>query len=166
MTSGLSTGPLMPEDVSEIPAAFAAIGWNKPASQYQRYLAEQESGERAVLVARVRGEFSGYLTIVWASAYEPFRTAGIPEIADLNVLPKWRRQGIATRLMDQAEALVAEHSSIIGIGVGMDADYGPAQRMDTVTVDDALVLMITKSDSQISLGVLCALHGEIRTGLC
>src|SRR5438552_2058169 len=51
------------EDIEPISAAFAAIGWNKPASQYARYLAEQEAGQRTVLVAFQEDAFVGYLTI-------------------------------------------------------------------------------------------------------
>jgi hypothetical protein len=37
--------------------------------------------------------FAGYACILWRSGYEPFRQAGIPEIADFNVLPAHRRRG-------------------------------------------------------------------------
>ena len=66
-------------DIVPIAAAFAAIGWNKPAAQYERYLAEQEAGQRTVLVAFLDGAFVGYLTICWQSEYPPFAEAGIPE---------------------------------------------------------------------------------------
>ena len=116
-------------DVRSITSAFAAIGWDKPASQYQRYLAEQRRGERLVLVAFQDESFAGYLTIAWQSGYAPFREAGIPEIVDFNVLPQLRRRGIGSRLMDEAEQRVAERSGVVGIGVGMDPGYGAAQRL-------------------------------------
>ena len=101
-------------------------GGGKPESLYERYLREQEAGERVVLVADT---FAGYGTIRWESTYEPFRKEGIPEVMDLNVLPEYRRRGVASALMDEAERRVAAVSPVIGIGVGMYADYGPAQRM-------------------------------------
>ncbi len=110
-------------------SAFTDIGWDKPASQYRRYFSEQERGERDVLVAFVDDEFAGYVTVMWNPEYPSFRSEGIPEIQDLNVLPKFRRKGIATRLMDEAERMVAKRSSVVGIGAGMTADYGAAQRM-------------------------------------
>jgi len=156
-------------DAQKIAAAFAAIGWqsHKPAEQFDRYFAEQQRSERAVLVAQLDEAFAGYVTIVWASAYEAFRSAGIPEIADFNVLPALRRRGIGTALMDAAEALAAERSETVGIGVGLYPDYGPAQRlyvlrgyvpdgrgiawrgrnaepMDAVVVDDDLTLHLTR----------------------
>ncbi|MET7277155.1 GNAT family N-acetyltransferase [Kribbella sp. NPDC005582] len=119
--------PLQPEDPPVIGAAFDEIGWNKPVSQYERYLQEQRDGTRDVLVAWVDGEFAGYVTVRWESPYEPFN--GIPEIQDFNVLPKLRRQGIGSSLMDAAEALVATRSDVVGIGVGLYSHYGSAQRM-------------------------------------
>lgn len=155
------------EDADPIAVAFAAQGWRKPAAQYRDYLREQEAGARDVLVAEVDGEFAGYVTIVWESDYLPFRTAGIPEIVDLNVLIKHRRRGVATALLDKAERRIAGRSPEAGIGVGMTADYGAAQRLyvlrgyqpdgrglavrgvaaqhgDHVTVDDDLTLYLTK----------------------
>lgn len=158
---------LRPGDPVEISAAFAAIGWHKPPSQYEGYLAEQAAGTRAVLVARLDDGFAGYLTLCWCSGYPPFRESGIPEIQDLNVLPHARGRGIASRLLDEAEARAARRSTSIGIGVGLYADYGPAQAlyvrrgyvpdgrgialrgqrvnaMDLVRVDDDLALYVVK----------------------
>ena len=120
---------LEPGDIQPIAAAFAEIGWNKPASQYEEYLLEQQTGAREVLVACLGGEFAGYITICWQSHYLPFRAANIPELVDFNVLPRFRSQGIGTKLMDEAEQRVAAASPMVGIGVGMTADYGNAQRM-------------------------------------
>jgi ribosomal protein S18 acetylase RimI-like enzyme len=158
---------LQTQDIDPIAAAFTAIGWNKPASQYERYLAEQDAGQRIILVAFVDHIFAGYVTINWLSDYPHFRRENIPEIQDFNVLPHFRRQGIGSRLMDEAEKIIAQRSPIIGIGVGMDGDYGAAQRMyvkrgyipdgrglffdghfvkwgELVTVNDDLVLHFTK----------------------
>jgi GNAT superfamily N-acetyltransferase len=114
-------------DPEVISGAMAAIGWDKPVSQYEKYLAEQAAGVRSVLVATVDGEYAGYVTVRWESPYEPFN--GMPEIQDFNVLPAYRRRGIGSGLMDAAEALVAERSDTVAIGVGLYADYGTAQRM-------------------------------------
>ena len=155
------------KDIPEISTAFQQLGWNKPASQYERYLMEQSRELRDVYVAFVEGEFAGYLTICWHSLYEPFRRANIPEIVDFNVLPKFRRQGIGTQLMDTAEYAIANVNPIAGIGVGMDPDYGAAQRLyvlrgyipdgrglhyrdhyvkygEQITVDDDLAIYLTK----------------------
>ncbi|GAB3825350.1 GNAT family N-acetyltransferase [Kribbella italica] len=106
------------------------------------------------------------MTVNWSSAYEPFD--GMPEIQDFIVLPAYRRRGIGGSLMDAAEALVAERSDVVGLGVGLYPDYGTAQRMyvrrgylpdgrgviydhrqvppgELVRLDDDAVLMFTKS---------------------
>lgn len=155
------------KDIPEIAKAFEELGWDKPASQYERYLVEQTLEIRDVYVAFIEGEFAGYLTICWTSHYEPFRNENIPEIVDFNVLPRFRRGGIGTRLMDKAESEIAKRSPIAGIGVGMEPDYGPAQRLyvlrgyvpdgrglyykghhiqygEEITVDDSLALYLTK----------------------
>ena len=155
------------KDISKIAEALQELGWNKPASQYERYLAQQEHGVREVYVAFVEGQFAGYLTICWESSYRPFFVRSIPEIVDFNVLPKFRRMGVGTQLMDRAENEIAKVSSVAGIGVGVTADYGAAQRLyilrgyipdglglhwkdhhvhyrEDIVVDDELALFLTK----------------------
>jgi GNAT superfamily N-acetyltransferase len=129
MDAGLKLRPLELADAPVISAAFTAIGWHKPVEKYQRYLAEQHAGERDVIVALMGEVFAGYGNVVWKAGYPPFREAGIPEIQDLNVLPPFRRRGVATAIMDEAERLIARRSAVAGIGVGLYGDYGPAQRM-------------------------------------
>lgn len=99
--------------------------------------------------------------------HAPFVERGIPEIADLNVMPDSRRRGAGSALLDVAEAHIASVSAEAGIGVGVYDDYGPAQRLygsrgyvldgtgawigdtpvrggEVVTADDELVLYLTK----------------------
>lgn len=115
-----------PETVS---VAFTALGWHKPPALYQRYLAEQEAGQRLAFLAEWRGEFVGYVTLLWASDYRPFAERQIPEISDLNVLPPHRRQGIGNALLDHAESAASARSEVVGLGVGLYCDYGAAQRI-------------------------------------
>src|SRR6266498_267983 len=117
------------KDIAPITKAFKEIGWNKPQSQYESYWLEQELEIRNVYVAFQEEQFAGYLTICWKSGYKPFHERNIPEITDFNVLPKFRRMGIGTQLMDKAEDEIAKASLTAGIGVGMTPDYGAAQRL-------------------------------------
>jgi ribosomal protein S18 acetylase RimI-like enzyme len=117
------------KDIPEITKAFQELGWHKPASLYELYLKEQSIGLRDVFVATVEADFAGYLTICWRSSYEPFQNEHIPEIVDFNVLPMFRRQRIGTQLMDVAETTIAEVNPVAGIGVGLDPDFGAAQRL-------------------------------------
>lgn len=123
----IAVRPLAESDVETIADAFIALGRpGKDRELYRRYLAEQAGGSRAVLVAERSGRFAGYVCVCWRSDYPPFRDTGVPEIVDLNVLPEHRRHGVATALLDAAEAAVAERSETAGIGCGLTADYGPA----------------------------------------
>jgi GNAT superfamily N-acetyltransferase len=126
----VSVEPLDPVRAAEIPRAFAPLGWpGKDAELYRRYLAEQDKGMRTALVASADSLFAGYVTVLWCSDYLPFRESGIPEIQDLNVLPRFRRQHIGTALMDAAESAIRARTGVAGIGVGLYGDYGPAQLM-------------------------------------
>jgi len=163
----ISVTRLTDTDIPEIAAAFAALGWNKPASQYWNYLDQQTKNERMVLVARMDGVFSGYVTLLFESHHGEFEAIGAPEIADFNVLPAYRNRGIGSALMDAIEEEAQSKNSIVGIAVGLTADYGAAQRMyvkrgyiptgaglfadgkapsygEQVTVDDGLLLTFTK----------------------
>jgi hypothetical protein len=107
------------DTIPSIAGSFAALGWSKPATQYARYLQEQQLGEREVLVAWQGEVFAGYVTVVWRSNYPPFLDADVPEIADFNVLPHLRRRRIWSH--------------------GQQVKWG-----ETVLVDDHTLLYFTK----------------------
>jgi len=129
MSNGLQIRKMIGKDAPLISAAFSALGWHKPVSQYERYFAEQEFSKRVVLVAFVDSDLAAYGNIVWESRYASFKDQRIPEITDLNVLPHFRRRGIATALMDRFEAMIFERCDTAGIGVGLYPDYGAAQKL-------------------------------------
>lgn len=147
--------------------AFDSIGFVKPIARFERYLAEQVTGGRICLVVTVDSHFAGYVTVNWSPTYPGFVDKKIPEISDLNVLPAFRRKGIATSLLDRAEAEIASRSDVIGIGVGLHPGYNDAQRLygkrgyildglgityrdrylcegEQVVLDDDLILHLTK----------------------
>lgn len=167
MNDAIRIRPMHAGDPPRIADAFQAAGWPKRPTLLERYLAEQDDGARVVLVAESGGEIRGYGTVCWEPDYPPFLVARIPEIQDLNVLPRFRRRGVATRLMDEAERRIGERGDVAGIGVGLYDGYGPAQRMyvlrgyvpdgrgashrnlpvrggETVPADDDLVIHLTK----------------------
>lgn len=154
-------------DPPSIAAAFKIMGWNRSETQYRRYLQEQATGTRICFVAFVDGQFAGYVTLNWQPAYAGFADLNIPEIQDLNVLTTYRRQGVASRLLDRAEREAARRSGVVGIGVGLHPGYNVAQQLyakrgyipdgrgvtyrnrfveegASVVVDDNLVLHLTK----------------------
>lgn len=167
MADDLQIRPLNDTDPPIMAVAFSSIGWVKPVAQFERYLNEQAAGGRICLVATVDCHFAGYVTVNWSPTYPGFVDMKIPEIQDLNVLPAFRRQGIATRLLDRAEAEIASGSDVIGIGVGLHRGYNDAQRLygkrgyipdgrgityrdrylregEQVVLDDDLVLHLTR----------------------
>lgn len=116
-------------DIPTIVRSFEQIGWNKPATLFQTYLNEQKANERYVWLAYQQNQFVGYITLKIHSEYLPFAKKNIPEIKDLNVLPACRNQGIGSALMKKAEEKASTYSTRVGIGVGLTADYGNAQRL-------------------------------------
>ena len=130
--SSITVRDLRAEDCLAISAAFAAQGWDKPAAKFETYFQQASRGERRVLIAEHDGTFAGYANVVWESDYKPFREMSIPEITDLNVLLKFRRLGIATALLDEAERAISAVAPVAGIRVGADRDYGAAQRLYAV----------------------------------
>lgn len=168
MKQDINLRPIRKEDCLIISEAFYEQGWDKPISQYEKYVQFQETGERDVIVANWNNEFAGYLTINWKSDYQAFLKKGIPEIVDFNVLKKFQRRAIGTLLMDEAEKRIKQVSKFAGIGFGLYQDYGPAQILyikrgyipdgnglikdgvilkygDHIQVDDGLVLHLVKT---------------------
>ena len=123
----LQIRPLCDADPPVLSAAFAEAGSVKPAATFERYLSDQRAGTRACLVATLDAQLAGYVTLNWTPHYPALAAAGIPEIQDLNVLPAFRRRGIATRLLDRAEALAGARSDFVGIAVGLHPGYNAAQ---------------------------------------
>ena len=89
------------EDVDALSRAFES--WPKPRQLFVDYAKRVAAGSLDLVVAELAGRVAGFIIIVWESTYPPFEAAGIPEIADFNVLPSARRQGVGNALMDEAE---------------------------------------------------------------
>jgi len=169
---GVTVEPLTESHIPVIVEAFAQHNWSKPRSTFEGYLKDQIERKRMVWVALQDHQLAGYVTLLWESRYEPFRTSHIPEIVDLNVLPPFRQSGIGSLLLDTAERESSQRCDQVGLGVGLyggpDGGYGPAQKLyinrgyipdgrgvtydyktvtpgDTVPLDDDLVLWLMKS---------------------
>lgn len=126
---------LQADDLPRIVATNGGIAWNGGFEKWNARLAEHQDGRRSLLIAVEPEDPSrcrGYGSLLWSSQYHPFRELGIPEIQDLVVSEQWRNHGIATSLIraleDQARSRGYKQT---GLGVGLYADYGPAQRLYT-----------------------------------
>lgn len=116
-------------DAKDLNEAFALQGWNKPLMLFLDYFTQQENDDRIVIIAQVDGNAAGYVTILKSAKSGPYVSQGIPEIADLNVLIKYRNTGVGNKLMDAAEKLASEFSPFVCLSVGLHSGYGSAQRM-------------------------------------
>jgi GNAT superfamily N-acetyltransferase len=121
--------PIGPEDAGELSAAFRAIGWSKPRERFDRYADEAKAGTRWVRVAEWEGSLAGYVTLLWESDDPVLRNEGIPEVKDLNVLPRFRCNGIGNALLDEVEAEARTRGHVLGLRVGLHSGYGAAQRL-------------------------------------
>ena len=147
---------------------LAAQGWHPDIAVFRKRLEDQAEGKCEALTAVYRGCPAGYLYVYRTVEEGPFKRTGYPIIVDFNVLKKYQRKGIGSRLMDAAEETAAKYADTVCLGVGLCGSYGSAQRMyarrgyipdgsgvwyqnrqciqyETVcTVDDDLVLYMSK----------------------
>jgi len=118
------------DDASWLQSSFDMLmGWTKPPAYFEAVCKLQQQGKQVLLIATQDSQYVGHLKIVWKPDYPYFREHNIPEIQDLNVRPDARRQGIATQLLDEAEIRIQARAHQVGIGFGLYADYGAAQRL-------------------------------------
>ena len=106
------------------------MGVAKDVDYFDRSFEYQDAGEREVLIASLPEGAVGYCFLSWQPKYAFYRKLEIPEIQDLNVIPEYRRRGIATAMIAFCEGQAREKGyEHIGLGVGLDASFGPAQRL-------------------------------------
>ena len=156
-----------PEDLAATIDLFIQQVYPGDPEGARQHFSEHAEGQAETFLAWVDGSLAGYLTLRWQSNNPLFRQHHIPLIHHLGVFPQFQRQGIASRLMDAAEHLIATRATQAGITVGLFDAYGPAQRLyakrgylpdgrgacqgrrplrqgETVTVDHDLILWLTK----------------------
>ncbi|MEM7032430.1 MAG: GNAT family N-acetyltransferase [Chloroflexota bacterium] len=116
-------------DVDWMQTSFATTGGNKREGYFAECCRLQDEGRLVLLLAEYESTYLGHCKIIWQPTHPYFKEHDIPEIQDLNVSQVYRRQGIATRLMDEAERIVGHRTNTIGIGFALYQAYGAAQRM-------------------------------------
>ena len=118
------------DDLPKLWDIALAMGAAKADSYFDHALEQQQAGTRVTFIAEYEGQEAGYCMLAWEPKYAFFRKLGIPEIQDLNVLSEFRRKGIGGFMIDYCENLARDKGyEHMGIGVGMDTSYGPAQQL-------------------------------------
>ena len=128
MKTTCSIRKMQESDIQELSRGFISQGWPSREEILTRYFKEQESGEREVLVAEVKGALAGYITILPSAKHGPFAEI-YPELSDFNVFEPFQNQGIGNLLMEEAEKRVKLTSDKVTLGVWLHSGYGPAQRL-------------------------------------
>lgn len=117
------------DHINKIDENFVLQGWPSRNEILKQYLIEQEKGERLVLVDSENDETRGYITLVYRPDSGAFKDTGIPEIVDFNVFERFQKQGIGQGLLDAVIFEAGKTGSYVGIGVGLNSNYGKAQRL-------------------------------------
>jgi GNAT superfamily N-acetyltransferase len=129
MDPTISIRAIRKSDPHELREAFLDTPWARDVRSFEKKLAAHWRRERVVLIGTVAGEVAAHGSLVWWPEYPPFREGRVAEIQDLNVAPRFRRRGLASALIAEAERRASERTDRIGIGVGLHAGYGAAQRL-------------------------------------
>jgi len=155
-------------DIEIIYEGLAGHDVSKPVDYVEHCWQENVSGGRVTYIAFCEGNFAGWGHVVYTSGYAYFAENGIPEIQNFDVIPPFRKRGIGQLLIEAIEERAFATSDTIGIGFGLYASYGAAQRLYVkrgfipdgrgvmynnvpaepgrqVVVDDDLVLYLTKT---------------------
>tara|TARA_R110002111_G_scaffold110368_2_gene169841 strand:- start:131 stop:622 length:492 start_codon:yes stop_codon:yes gene_type:complete len=89
-----------------------------------------ENKQRDVFILRKNAQIMGYVTLNYKPLYGLYRRLNIPEIQDLYIAPEFRRQGLASLLLDHCEQTAKEKGATeIGISVSVSAEFGVAQQL-------------------------------------
>lgn len=105
---------------------------NDESDENERYLknqlTNQDKQECSALLALYNGEIAGYVFLYYKCKWGGLANCSLPGIVDLIVFEKFRKNGIATALMDVAENIAKTYSDKVYLDVCLNSEYGPAQR--------------------------------------
>ncbi|WNS45394.1 GNAT family N-acetyltransferase [Paenibacillus sp. MMS20-IR301] len=155
-------------DIAIIHGGLLSHDVSKPLDYIESCWKENLAGQRMTLLAFRGHEFAGWGHVVFQPQYSYFADNQIPEIQNFDIIPPFRHRGIGSVLAEALEEAAFARSRTIGIGFGLYASYGTAQRMyirrgfipdgrglmydnipaepgSQVRVDDELTLYLTKS---------------------
>lgn len=129
MQTNIEIRPMIQSDIAFLYEGLSGHDVAKPLEYVAHCWTGNVKGERATFVALLDGAFAGWGHLVYKPYYDDFRMKGIPEIQNFDVIPPFRKRGLGTLLLDTIEEFAFLSHDVIGIGFGLYADYGTAQRM-------------------------------------
>lgn len=165
---GFSMHQISGDDISRLWAMTREMRQSKESQYFETQLEQQNAGTRLVFIIRMAAEDAGFVVLNWRPKYGLFQKLNIPEIQDLNVLPRYRCRGIGNAALAYCEGLARDKGfEQMGIGVALHARSGAAQRIyvqrgyvpdgygvcydraavcegETCRLDDDLCLMLVK----------------------
>ena len=113
------------DDIDALYALYQKIG-HKDDGYFESCLEK----DCLILIAAQDNQDIAFGILNFEPKYSLYKKLGIPEIQDLNVIPEARQQGCATALIEAFENIACDQGAEqIGISVGLNKDYGPAQRL-------------------------------------
>lgn len=116
-------------DIEKLVENFKEQGWQKSYELFNEYYKQQEINENLVIIAEIDNDVAGYVTLLPYAKVGPFANKSIPEIVDFNVLIKYQKRGVGSKMMDITESLARDKSAYVSLSVGLHSGYGSAQRM-------------------------------------
>jgi predicted N-acetyltransferase YhbS len=128
-TGNLIIRSMVVSDSVALADALQNQGWHKTVRQFEWYFSQQEAGQYLVFVATNENLVAGYVLLRPHALAGPYANQSIPEIFDFNVLVKYQRMGIGSKMMDIAESFARDKANSVCLGVGLHSGYGTAQRM-------------------------------------
>lgn len=128
MKSNITIKRLEETDIPRIPNPYSKAEENQ--KKWKRHYQEQCKNKRIAFLLLKKDKVIGYASLLRFPSYLGFRKAKIPEINELWIADSERKKGFATHLIQHIEKVARKEGyKQIGIGVGLYADYGPAQRL-------------------------------------
>lgn len=104
-------------------------GWHADLECERLRLQDHQDGRCIALMAEAGGVLAGHIYVYRHAIDGPEAFRALPEIVDFGVFPAFRRQGVGTALMDEAERIAAGWADEVCLGVGLHSGYGSAHRM-------------------------------------
>lgn len=116
----------LPVDIPLLYDLYQQIG-QKQVGYFERCFGE---GYDLFIIFSEEAVPAGFCILNFSPLYSLYKKLGYPELQDLNILPAFRRRGLATLLVHHCEQIAKlRGAGGVGISVGLTRDYGAAQRL-------------------------------------